>query len=96
MKKKVPVFFSGWLLWRAVVLVCISQSVSMALHAQDSLAVLTPAQFISIVKQYHPLAKQAALLPEQARAQVSIPIYIQTMPARNLAAATITRFLRAS
>ena len=39
-------------------------------HAQDTLRVLAEDEFISIVKQHHPVAKQAGLLVDAARAQL--------------------------
>ncbi|MBK7149418.1 MAG: TolC family protein [Bacteroidetes bacterium] len=37
-----------------------------------TLRILTVNEFIGIIKQYHPLAKQAQLLPEQAKAELLI------------------------
>lgn len=40
------------------------------LHAQDSLRVLSEEDFINMVKEHHPVAKQAGLLVDAARAQL--------------------------
>ncbi|RYF85211.1 MAG: TolC family protein, partial [Chitinophagaceae bacterium] len=43
-----------------------------SLHAQDSARTLSVKEVMSIVKQYHPVARQAAILIEQAKADVTI------------------------
>ena len=40
--------------------------------AQDSLKSLSAQQVIEIVKQYHPVAKQASILIEKANADITI------------------------
>lgn len=39
---------------------------------KDSVRVLSVQDFITVVKNYHPVAKQAALIPEQAKAELLI------------------------
>ncbi|WP_416437733.1 TolC family protein [Phnomibacter sp. MR] len=53
----------GWIL-----AVCISM-VSVA-KAQDSLAILGPVQYLDLVRQYHPVVKQAGLMVNNAEAQL--------------------------
>lgn len=40
--------------------------------AQSPARTLTVAEFVEIIKQYHPIAKQAALLPQQALAELRL------------------------
>lgn len=46
--------------------------VSLWGYAQSSSPMLTVSEFVEIVKQYHPVAKQAALLPQQALAELRL------------------------
>lgn len=46
--------------------------VSFCLASQDSVKTLSAAQVVQLVKQYHPVAKQAALLIEKAKADITI------------------------
>ena len=39
-------------------------------YAQDSMRVLTEAQFMDIVRAHHPVAKQAALIVDEAKARL--------------------------
>ena len=45
-------------------------AVTQKVKAQDTLRVLAEDEFIAIVKQHHPVAKQAGLLVDAARAQL--------------------------
>jgi outer membrane protein TolC len=55
------------------------------LHAQDSIKTLSAQQVIRIVKQYHPVARQASLLIEKAKAEITIarggfdPVFYNTL-----------------
>lgn len=42
------------------------------LHAQDSIKTLSAEQVMQIVKQYHPVARQASILIEKAKADITI------------------------
>lgn len=53
----------GWIL-----IVCISTVAPVA--AQDSLAILGPVQYLDLVRQYHPVVKQASLMVNNAEAQL--------------------------
>lgn len=53
----------GWIL-----AVCISMVAPVA--AQDSLAILGPVQYLDLVRQYHPVVKQAGLMVNNAEAQL--------------------------
>ena len=53
----------GWIL-----IVCISMVAPVA--AQDSLAILGPVQYLDLVRQYHPVVKQAGLMVNNAEAQL--------------------------
>ena len=53
----------GWIL-----AVCISMATPV--WAQDSLAVLGPVQYLELVRQYHPVVKQAGLMVNNAEAQL--------------------------
>lgn len=53
----------GWIL-----IVCISMVAPVA--AQDSLAILGPVQYLDLVRQYHPVVKQASLMVNNAEAQL--------------------------
>ena len=53
----------GWIL-----AVCISMVAPVA--AQDSLAILGPVQYLDLVRQYHPVVKQASLMVNNAEAQL--------------------------
>ncbi|MCB0698789.1 MAG: TolC family protein [Chitinophagales bacterium] len=44
---------------------------SLQTHAQDSVWYLSQSELVSIVKQYHPVVKQAALMVEQSDAKVT-------------------------
>lgn len=58
---------------RIIVLVVICLTVNK-LQAQDTLRTLTETDFLAVVKAHHPVAKQAGLLVDLARAQLlSIP-----------------------
>jgi outer membrane protein TolC len=54
---------------RIIILFIICLSVSK-LKAQDSMRTLTEADFLAVVKAHHPVAKQAGLLVDLARAQL--------------------------
>ena len=45
---------------------------SLSLYAQDSLKTLEVETFLALVKNYHPLAKQAALLDTEAKARLTL------------------------
>jgi outer membrane protein TolC len=54
-------------------LICLCSILTLPLLAQqDSAAVLTLESYLGIVKKYHPVAKQADLLTEQAKANLRI------------------------
>lgn len=54
--------FAAFVCWECVI----------ALPADSVARVLSAAEFIEVVKQYHPVARQAALIPEQAKADLLI------------------------
>ncbi|MCW5906279.1 MAG: TolC family protein [Chitinophagales bacterium] len=55
--------------WLGILVICFP---GWALSQSDSARVLSVNDFIGIVKKYHPIAKQAALIPEQAKAELLI------------------------
>lgn len=55
--------------WLAALLACFP---FLAIPQSDSTRILSVNEFIGIVKKYHPVAKQAALIPEQAKAELLI------------------------
>lgn len=55
---------------RIISLLLLCVTAGRGLHAQDTVRVLAEAEFIEIVKQHHPVAKQAGLLVDAARAQL--------------------------
>ncbi len=54
--------FAAFVCWESVI----------ALPADSVARVLSAVEFIEVVKQYHPVARQAALIPEQAKADLLI------------------------
>ena len=55
---------------RCCVVVILSMA-SLFSFAQDSLRTLSEAEFLNIVRLYHPIAKQANLLVERAQAEMT-------------------------
>jgi outer membrane protein TolC len=55
---------------KKIVFICFISLFSNALHAQDTLRVLKEDAFLSMVRTYHPVAKQGGLLVEMARAEL--------------------------
>lgn len=59
-------------MFRSLIIICLAVLLASTLHAQDSIKTLSAAQVIQIVKQYHPVAKQANLLIEKSEADITI------------------------
>lgn len=57
---------------RYLIIICFSILVTARLHAQDSIKTISAAQAMEIVKQFHPIAKQADVFIEKAKADVTI------------------------
>ncbi len=56
------------ILHKMIALICII--ISVRLHAQDSIQVLTCEEFFVLIESNHPVARQASLLPESARYEI--------------------------
>ena len=54
------------------IITCYLIGFTTCLTAQDSIKTLSAEQVMQIVKQYHPVARQASILIEKAKADVTI------------------------
>jgi len=57
---------------RYLIIACLVLLVASNLRAQDSIKTLSAAQVMQIVKQYHPVARQASIIIEKAKADLTI------------------------
>lgn len=57
---------------RYLTILCFAVLVASGLNAQDSIKTLSAEQVIQIVKQYHPVARQASILIEKTKANITI------------------------